>query len=137
MPLGTIHYTVAKSHLHYTIAEAENVTSSRTIPDVGSKTESEVRLASVDFQGKLESGEALTGTVTVTDDSGTLTLANAAVNSAALVVNGKDVAVGQGAIFKITGGTAGNTYTVKISVATDGTPAQTLNARIKLRVIAD
>lgn len=118
--------------VHYTAQKGK-----RTVPEVRSKTASEVRIASVDFQGKLDDGELLTGTVTVTDDTSDLTIANRAVNSAALVINGKTSAIGKAVAFKITGGSAGTTYYLHISVATDATFAQTLNARVKLKVVTD
>jgi len=88
------------------------------------------RLVSVSYDDVLDSGESLTGTVTIAEDGAasgsTLTLANASVSSAALTINHKSVAAGRAVQFKASGMEADTTYSVKLTVATDSTPAQTL-----------
>jgi hypothetical protein len=92
-----------------------------------------VGLGSVSFVGALDSGELLTGTPTVTevdtDDAAvapaTLTIENVAVNVAALTINNKSVAIGQAVQFKVSGQAAGNSYRLRIVVATTSSPAQT------------
>lgn len=102
------------------------------------KTASEVRNVAVSFAGKLDSGELLTGTPTVTEVTTTdLTFASQAVNTAALTINGVSTAIGRAAQFKVTGGTAGTTYEITVSCGTDATPAQTLYGTIKLKVVED
>jgi len=101
------------------------------------KTVSEVRNVAVSFSGKLDSGELLTGTPTVTEVTTTdLTFASEAVNTAALTVNGESTPIGEAVQFSVTGGSVG-TYEIKIAVGTDATPAQTLYGTIKLKVVAD
>lgn len=98
----------------------------------------ETRMVAVSFIGKLDSGELLTGTPTVTEVTTTdLTLDNKAVNTAALTIDGATVAVGQAIQFSVTGGTAGTTYQITCSCGTDATPAQTLVATVTLVVEAD
>lgn len=110
-------------------------------PQLGSKTASEVRNAAVSLVSILDSGELLTGTPTVLEVTTTdLTLANKAVNTEALTVNGLAVAIGQAVVFNVAGGTAGTTYQtyqIQIVVDTDATPAQRLYINTKLRVTAD
>lgn len=93
----------------------------------------EVRNVSIDLRGKLDSGELLTGSVTVTEvGSSDLSFANQAVNTEALTINGASVAIGQAVQFKVSGVLVGSRYRVKVTVATDATPPQTLIATIGL-----
>ena len=106
--------------------------------EIQEKTASEVRNVAVSFNGKLDDGELLTGTVTTAEVTTTdLTFANQAVSTAALTINGVSTAIGKAAQFKVSGGTAGQTYSIKVSCATDSTPAQTLYGTVKLKVVAD
>lgn len=101
-----------------------------------SKDADAARNVSASFVGQLDSGELLTGTPTVTEytedadgvltTSSDLTISDIAVNTAALTINGKTVAVGQAVQFKVSGGTADTNYVLRITAATDATPAQTL-----------
>ena len=92
-------------------------------------------MAAVSFQGKLDSGELLTGTPTVVEvTTSDLTLANKAVSTAALTIDGVSNAIGEAVQFSITGGTAGTTYTINIQVGTDATVAQTLETNVTLEV---
>ncbi len=109
-------------------------------PQRYSKTVSEVRLISLSFVGKLEAGELLSGTPTVTDNSGSpaeLTLSNKAVNDAELTLNGRTVAIGQAVQFRVSGGTGGTEYTIMASADSDSSPSQTLIGAIILDVIPD
>lgn len=102
------------------------------------KTASEVRNVAVSFVDELDSGELLTGTPTVAEvTTSDLSLTNKAVNTAALTISGKAVAIGQAVQFKVSGGTAGTTYTIKVTVSTDATPAQTLICALVIEVLAD
>ena len=84
-------------------------------------------MCSVSFEGKLDSGELLTGTPTVLEvGTSDLTLANKAVSTGSLTINGATVATGQAVQFTATGFTGGRTYTIRLSAGTDATPAQTL-----------
>lgn len=86
-----------------------------------------VRNIAVDFQDQLDDGELLTGTPTV-EQVGTsdLTLSDEAVNTAALNILGRAVAIGQAAQFSVSGAAAGVTYTLRVTCGTDASPAQTL-----------
>lgn len=92
-----------------------------------------VELFAVDFQDSLDSGVTLTGTVTITHidedgdavESSDLTFANKAVNTAALTIEHRSVAIGQAVQFKVSGQVDNTDYRIKISVGTTGTPAQT------------
>ena len=98
----------------------------------------EVRLFSVSFDNKLDSGESLSGTPTVAEVSTSdLTIANAAVNTAALTVNNKSVAIGKAVQFKASGWTVANSpYTIRITCGTDSTPAQTVKGDVVFDVEA-
>lgn len=92
----------------------------------------EIRNFAVSFAGELDSGEVLTGTPTVEEETTTdLTIANKAVNTSALTINGKNVPIGEAVQFKVSGqqamgSAASGTYKIKITVSTDATPAQRL-----------
>lgn len=109
-----------------------------TAPDVQFKSTSEVRLASVSFLDKLDSGELLTGTPTAAEvTTSELTLASVAQNTAALTINGRAVAINQAVQFKITGGTANTAYTILVTATSDSTPAQTFKGLVKLFVLPE
>lgn len=100
---------------------------------VGLIAAGETRIVSVDYRGKLDSGELLTGTPTVTISPSGPTISNESVNAAALTINGETVAIGQAVQFKITGVTAGVTYNITTVCSTDSTPAQVaLEGRLRL-----
>ena len=112
--------------------------TANTAQQIQCKTASEVRLAVVSFQGKLDSGELLTGAATVLEvTTSDLTLGDKAVSTTALTIDGVANAIGEAVQFSITGGTALTTYTINISVGTDSTPAQTLITNVTLEVTAD
>ena len=105
-------------------------------------TDGETRAAAVSFQDLLDDDELLTGTPTVVDLAGELTLASKAINTAAIPVriNGVfvwEVAIGKAVQFTVTGGTAGTTYTIRVTCGSDGSPAQTVSRRVQVRVVAD
>lgn len=104
--------------------------------ELRSKTEDEVRNGAVDFQGRLDSGEVLTGTPTVTASPAGLTFSSVQVNGSSLVVNGVTVSAGEGVQFRVSGGTAGTTYTITVECTTDASPAQTLREYLSLKVKA-
>ena len=109
-------------------------------PQRYSKPVSAVRLMSVSFVGQLESGELLSGTPTVVDNSGSpaeLTLSNKAINTAELTLNGRTVAIGQAVQFRVSGGLAGSEYTIMATASSDSSPAQNLIGGMILNVIAD
>ena len=92
-----------------------------------------------DMTDWLDSGE-LVSTVSVAAYSG-VTIANEATNAAAVVINGKTVAIGKAAQFSITGQTTtGSTdgdanYTFEMTVTADGTPARVQTFEAKAQVV--
>lgn len=98
------------------------------------KGASEVRNCAVDFSRKLDVGESLTGTPTVTISPTGPTLSDKAVNTSALTINGDVVPIGSAVQFKVTGGTAG-VYTITATCGTTATPAQTLEVRCSLEIV--
>ena len=96
----------------------------------------ETNLCSVSLVGILDSGELATGTPTVTEVTTTdLTITSIAVSTAELTINNKAVAVGKAIQFKVVGQLVANSpYTLKITVATDSTPAQSKIVFVKLDV---
>jgi hypothetical protein len=93
----------------------------------------------VSFANVLDSGELLTGTPTVADEGSAtdLTISNVTVNSAALTINGLSVAAGEAVQFKVRGqSVAKSPYTLKITVTTDSSPAQTKVRAIRFNVEA-
>jgi len=93
------------------------------------------RNGAVSFAGQLDDGEVLTGTPVVADadDTGDLTISNATVNTSEIVVNNRDVAVGEAVQFFVSGMTD-TKYTLKITVSTDSSPAQTLVRYVTFKV---
>ena len=105
-------------------------------PELHAKAVSEVRNVAVDFRGRLDDGELLSGTPTVTQ--ATLVPTNVGVNVAEKKINGWTVAIGQAVQFQVpAGGTPSTVYTFQISCATNSTPAQTLRALVLMLVVAD
>lgn len=102
-------------------------------PQVRTMHTGETRAIAVSFLGKLDSGELLTGTPTVAEETTTdLTLASKALNTAPLTIVDDSVVASQAVQFTVTGGTTGVEYTVKITVGTDASPAQTLVERVRI-----
>lgn len=108
-----------------------------TVPHLRTKTVAEVRNGSVSFVGKLDAGELLTGTPTVTVSPSGPTISNQAVNTAQLTIDNQTVAIGQAVQFSISGGTAGTSYVISVRCGTTASPAQTLEAFCNIKVVAD
>jgi len=82
----------------------------------------EHRISSVDFGGKLDSGELLTGSPTVTEVTTTdLVITNAQVSTGILTINGSSVPVGEAVQFKVDYASAEvrKKYIVKVVCGTD------------------
>jgi hypothetical protein len=102
------------------------------------KRVSEVRNVSIDMRGKLDSGESLTGTPTILEEETTdLSFSNSAVNTAIIRINGRNVGIGQAVQFRVSGGVETTQYSIRVTVSTDSTPAQTLVENLSLNVIED
>ena len=112
-------------------------------PQHQTKAVSESRNVAVDFGGKLDSGELLTGTPTISIASPSvspedMTITSPIVNTSILTVNGVSVPVGEAVQFHVSGGIVANSpYTIHISCGTDATPAQTLVGNIFLFIEDD
>ena len=109
-----------------------------TAPQIRFKNVSEIRNVAVDMRGKLDSGELLTGAPVAAELVTTaLTLSNVALNTVAFVVNGSTVGANQAVQFKVSGGLAGISYTVRITAGTTANPAQTLIEHVTIKVISN
>lgn len=98
---------------------------------------SETEVVSINYSDVLDSGELLTGTPTVTEVStANLSLANKLVSTATYVesFSGETVAVGKAVQFTVSTSTAG-LYQIRVSVATDSSPARTLVRDLYVRFI--
>lgn len=106
-----------------------------TAPQRHSKGATESRNVSLDLSGKLDTGELLTGVPTVEEVTTThLTFSNKAVNTTALTINGRTVAIGEAVQFRVSGGNANTSYTIRTTVTTTSNPAQTLVEYVALNV---
>lgn len=109
-----------------------------TAPQRRTKTVGETRNVAVSFVDVLDAGELLTGTPTVVEvTTSDLTLTNKAVNGSSLVVNGETCLAGQVVTFTVAGGVAGTAYEIRITAGTNAANAQTLQATVKLKVVAN
>lgn len=109
-----------------------------------SKRAAETKAFTIDLGRKLISGEYLTGTATVVEvGTSALTISNVdlALNSqGALIHYCGTVALAtasscwRSVVFTVSGGVAGTTYRIRVTVGTDATAAQTLVREIALRV---
>ncbi len=105
-------------------------------PQVHVKAPGETRNITIDYAQKLDSGELLTGTPTVTGAPTGLTIANVAVNTVALTINGQSRVAGQAVGFTAAGGTAGVTYVITAKCGSTSTPAEVaLEGRCTLKVL--
>lgn len=96
----------------------------------------EARNFAVSFADVLDAGELLTGTPTVTEETTTdLTIASKVVNTAELTIDGRTTAIGQAVQFRVSGQLLTHTpYTLKITVGTTASPAQTIVKYVKFVV---
>lgn len=95
----------------------------------------ETRVGRISFDGKLETGESLTGSPTITDITGDspsdLTIGDETISTATLEILGVDISAGRALTFSVTGQQADKEYELSVSCGTDATPAQTLKGFIK------
>jgi len=96
----------------------------------------ETRLFSVSYDDALDSGESLTGTPTVEEQTTTdLTITNETVSDTALTIKDKSVPAGRAVQFLVSGQLIANSpYTIKITCSTDSSPAQTLIRFVAFKV---
>lgn len=108
--------------------------ASNTAPQEHTVLLGEDRNVSVSFAGKLDAGETLTGTPSVTATPSGLTFSNEAVNDATVYVNGANVPAGKAVQFSVSGGAEGQSYTLTVSCGSSA--GQTLKGRCRLSVEA-
>ena len=107
-------------------------------PNIPIAMEGETRNAAVDFEKRLDSGELLTGTPTVTElDTSDLTIDNVKVNTASITVNDNTVEAGGAVQFRVAGQVDLKTYTLRVQCGTDSSPAQTLRAKVRFKTISE
>ena len=108
-------------------------------PEISCKADSEARNFAVDFRGRLDVGELVTGTPTAVEISTSdLTITNVGVSTVPLTINGQIVAIGKAVQLHVAvGGTVGTIYRVLLTGPTDSTPAQTLKAIVRIKVVGD
>ena len=101
---------------------------------VHSMSVNEVRNIAVDMQGKLDTGETLTGTPAVTEQTTTdLTITNKAVNTAALTINRTSVAIGKAIQFTVDpAAESDGRYTIYFSCSTSA--GQTVDGEVVILI---
>jgi hypothetical protein len=94
----------------------------------------DTELFAIDYTDMLDSSETLTGPTCAEVTTTALTIANVAVNSAAVTINGVSVAIGKAVQFKVSGQVINTTYTLLVTVTTTSSPARVLARHAKFRV---
>lgn len=99
-------------------------------------SEGDVEVLAIDFTDWLDSGELLTGTPTVAEQTtGDLTISNVAVSTAQLTILGSTVAIGAAVQAKVIGQLAATgVYSLLVTASTDATPARTVKRIAKFVV---
>lgn len=110
-------------------------------PEIYNASTAEVVNCLIDFRGKLDVGELLTGTPTVTENNSPnhLSISSKAVNSQTITLsNGDTLAAGEAVTFRVTlsGATANTLYTITAVCGTTSTPAQTRDGACRIYVTA-
>lgn len=105
------------------------------------KRAAEIRTLQVDLSAKLVYPEVLTGTPTVTEVTTTdLTISDIELTTDPTIplgssfIPGSFIPTDKGVRFRVSGGVAGRTYTLRVSVGTDATAPQTLIQDVTLMV---
>lgn len=81
----------------------------------------ETEVVSIDYTEYLDADELLAGTPTVVEVTTTdLTLTNKVVNTAAVRILERDVAIGKAVQFKISGQEINTQYSIRVTATTDG-----------------
>lgn len=106
-------------------------------PQIPCFVEGETRNGKASFASKLDAGELLTGTPTITEIGTTdLTFANVALSTAVQLINGIEVAAAAAVNWKVTGFIANKAYRLLITGNTTAVPAQTLRGIARFTVMA-
>lgn len=95
----------------------------------------EVRNVAVDFTGKLDAGELLTGNPTI-EEVGTafMTFTSEVVNTEAIEVNGRTLAPGQAVQFTVDVDATATGKTLKVDATVDTDKGQTVDIRLPFMV---
>jgi len=103
-----------------------------TAPQRPSASVGATKNVAVSFSGELDSGEKLTGTPTIVEDTTSdLTITNKTVSVETLNINKVDVPIGEAVQCSVSGFVSDNfPYTLNIVAVTDGSPPQTLPGKI-------
>lgn len=100
-----------------------------------SKRAAETRTIAVNLGGRLVSDELLTGTPTVVEvGSSDLTISSPALTVADGYFFNSWLIESKAVTFSVAGGTAGQSYLIRVTVTTDSDAAQTLIEEITLKV---
>ena len=105
-------------------------------PQVREVSTNEVRIISVDFKGKLDEGELLTGTPSVSEvTTSDLVISSVQVNTVELIINRRRCVIGEAVMFNVdaSSATPGQSYQVDIICSTDG--GQIIDGRLSVTVI--
>lgn len=94
----------------------------------------DVELFALDYTDILDSTETLTGPTATEVSTSDLTIANVAVNSAAITVKGVTVAIGKAVQLKVSGQKVSTSYKILVTVSTTSTPARTLARHVAFTV---
>lgn len=103
-------------------------------PEIRTMYPGESRLVSISFVGVLESGVLLTGTPTLSISSTVPTTTAIAVSTTALTINNSTVSAGQAVQFAFSSTEAGVLYTVRATVTSNSTPADTFKRAIRIQM---
>lgn len=106
-----------------------------TATEVHVKTTGETVPIAINYEPKLDSGETLSGTPTVTASSSALTISSVAISTGSLTISGRTVAASQAITCLAAAGTAGVTYTLTAKANTSG-GGLNREVRCTLKVIA-
>ena len=90
----------------------------------------------LDYTDLLDSGESITGTPVVAEQtSSDLTISSEQFNSSATVINGRSVSAGKAVQFLVSGQLAATErYSLHVTAITDSTPQRTIKRGVRFRV---
>ena len=92
------------------------------------KSPGDVEAGACNFVNELRASELLSGTPTVVEQTTSdLTITNQGLNAGSVTIAGSVAAASQAVLWTVSGGTAGQLYSLKITVSTDASDSRTLN----------
>jgi hypothetical protein len=98
-------------------------------------SDNQIRNVAIDFAGMLDEGETLSGTPQVEQvGASSLELTAAAVNTAIISINGRQVPVGEAVQFRVDATGVQPPATVRVDVIVNTTSGQVVDTRIALLV---